>query len=1124
MNLDLIFSLVAKVFNERNIGHANIGTNTALLGDAIANSGSPEEVFLAAASSMMAIIDFLDSTAYTRIAIGTVNVAQLANHIEEIKRNVQNNEPIAPATKYGVATNITGILAEVGAQITVRYPPLAPVVAALRATNVVLNFISGIAADTQTYIAQLEQRQRAIIGTFDTQVSDRAEQVTNVFENQLARDAAILGISIEELRQNSGANFTSEIDDRVQIFRDDINAQIEASLQLRVDLSVEELEIYKDQMLGQYNWITGNYGDDSSVSGTLSVLLGNNLYKVRKKGLETLNADFQQEFGEQDQIVEDFTQKVIDDLTYLKDAGAILNHALAGLTSALGDDRTGALAQLQQAYSALLAEMNSRPYSEQIDADYLTEFKQQFDTIQNTYKISANHISNNKYQDIVVVIADVYLTEQKQHVETFLGEHATPFNDAVRAIFALLGNLSAELVPANLQQQVNELISSYFDTILQHRTGAMTTLESYREAYGVIANLARNTANYLDSWQRTVSDYHDQAMQQLADVLALLEGLADDDGDGDGDGTGDGDGSGDDDEDGDGSGDGSGEDGGQAGDGTSGGVGGGAGELAGKGSQGSDRSIPVRDPLILDLGGDGFEFIGLNESNAYFDLTGNGFATRTAWLNASDAFLVFDRNSDGVINNISELFGSPERSGFDELSDLDSNGDGVIDVADEFFALLQVWQDLNGDGISQASELKTLAQIGIQSISLSFSPVTGANGDAQLVRTGTFKWSDGREGVAAETSGIVGEVLFGTNPTFSRFVGQVNIDPLVNAFGNIKGYGLMPDLHIAMSLNADFKEFMFELYSDLSIEFLTQNIGNILTQWAGVENIAIHDIDPNSRLTVNGTTGKVDFRRAGESFTLQELGIIKKYTGIDVLALGDGQWWENNQLVTTGGFYRQAYDEISRNLLVKFVVANGLLGEVMPELSYNSASDALYFPDDITAEFFNTVSNSYFSTAEHTAEGLFALFALTEIEPAFRDVLRNLFVGSVDLANSSRELASVANLLFDLDLTIGSDLTDLITGTSSKDTIYGYGGDDVMDTGVGTGDVAYGGDGNDTITSSGASARLYGEAGNDTLTASAYGSLLDGGDGDDVLKVYNSNSNNAYRYTNTLIGGQGNDR
>ena len=282
-----------------------------------------------------------------------------------------------------------------------------------KAAEIVATFASTTLPNAEQYRAELEQRQREIICIFDTQVSERSAQVTNTFESQLARDAAILGISTEELRQNSGVNFTSEIDEHVQIFRDDINAQIEASLQLRVDRSVDELEAYKDQMLGEFNWISGNYGDGGSVSGMLSVLLGNNLHKVREKGLEILNADLQQEFGEQDQIVEDFTQKVTDDLAYLKDAGSILSQALAGLTSALGDDRNKALDQLQQAYNTVLSEMNSRPYSEQIDEDYLTEFKQQFDAILSTYNISANHISNNEYQEIVVVIADAYLTEQK---------------------------------------------------------------------------------------------------------------------------------------------------------------------------------------------------------------------------------------------------------------------------------------------------------------------------------------------------------------------------------------------------------------------------------------------------------------------------------------------------------------------------------------------------------------------------------------------------------------------------------------------------------------------------------------------------------------------------------------
>ncbi len=208
-----------------------------------------------------------------------------------------------------------------------------------------------------------------------------------------------------------------------------------------------------------------------------------------------------------------------------------------------------------------------------------------------------------------------------------------------------------------------------------------------------------------------------------------------------------------------------------------------------------------RDPFVLDLDGDGIELGTLADSQAYFDLNGDGFATRTSWLKGDDGFLALDRNQDGKINDITELFGSPDRTGYEELSELDSNADGVIDKADERFAELLVWQDVNEDGISQADELKSLTEAGIVSISLTHESVTDQQGDGQLARRGSFTWKDGTQGTAGETPGIAADVLFAQHPTFTKYTGTVTIDPTVTTVANIKGYGQIPDLHIAMSLD-----------------------------------------------------------------------------------------------------------------------------------------------------------------------------------------------------------------------------------------------------------------------------------------------------------------------------------
>lgn len=135
-------------------------------------------------------------------------------------------------------------------------------------------------------------------------------------------------------------------------------------------------------------------------------------------------------------------------------------------------------------------------------------------------------------------------------------------------------------------------------------------------------------------------------------------------------------------------------------------------------------AAPIRrDPLILDLDGDGIETINV-ANGAYFDHDANGFAEQTGWVSPDDGLLVRDINGNGAIDSGRELFGdntllkngSLATDGLQALADLDSNGDHKIDAQDAAFNQLKIWKDANSDGISQSSELKTLNDLGIKKI------------------------------------------------------------------------------------------------------------------------------------------------------------------------------------------------------------------------------------------------------------------------------------------------------------------------------------------------------------------------------------------------------------------------
>lgn len=114
----------------------------------------------------------------------------------------------------------------------------------------------------------------------------------------------------------------------------------------------------------------------------------------------------------------------------------------------------------------------------------------------------------------------------------------------------------------------------------------------------------------------------------------------------------------------------------------------------------------------------------------WFDINADGAAEHIAWTRAGSpvALLTLDRNGNGRIDDGSELFGSVTRkadgtraaNGFDALADLDANGDGQVDGSDPAFAKLMLWIDDNHDGRSQPTELHSLSEFGIRTISTAY--------------------------------------------------------------------------------------------------------------------------------------------------------------------------------------------------------------------------------------------------------------------------------------------------------------------------------------------------------------------------------------------------------------------
>ena len=459
---------------------------------------------------------------------------------------------------------------------------------------------------------------------------------------------------------------------------------------------------------------------------------------------------------------------------------------------------------------------------------------------------------------------------------------------------------------------------------------------------------------------------------------------------------------------------------------------------------------PVRvDPLIFDLDGDGIKTTSLDQSRTYFDLDSNGFAERTAWVDASDGLLVLDRNNDGQITSGQELFGDQTLlangrradSGFEALREFDSNRDGRIDAKDEVYSKLKIWRDLNGDGISQAEELKGLSDYNIASISLSSTSSNASDVMNNIQRrVGSFIKTDG-------SGGVIGEYLLNRNTLESHDLldGKITMSEDILALPDLPGAGNVSSLRVAMAKDASGQ--LKKLVSDLVNADDTVNRNQLFTEavykWTGADII-----DPKSR---------------GNFIDARRLAVLEKFMGTDFAGSNGANPNEN-----AAPLLNKAYRKLM-NRLYASIAGSTFLKELVNKVEYTATVESGLVVDlsRIKAEIDEKL-------AVNPAAGRQMLDDFLRV--AYGSGLEDSESLKGFCAHYATESSETAKIVYAVD-------RDAIIGSEKADSLYATAAD----------------------------ALLYGDVGNDTLSGSQGNDILIGGQGDDVL--YGSTGDDIYVFS-----------
>ena len=488
------------------------------------------------------------------------------------------------------------------------------------------------------------------------------------------------------------------------------------------------------------------------------------------------------------------------------------------------------------------------------------------------------------------------------------------------------------------------------------------------------------------------------------------------------------------------------------------------------------------DPVVLDLNKDGkISVTPLEESNVYFDITGDGIKERIGWIKGKDGLLVIDKNENGQIDGVNELFGNQNLSGFDELRSVaDSNYDNVIDRKDELYNQLQVWQDFNQDGKVQEGELKSLQDADIQTIELDYVS-TEIDLEGNLLTEGS-KYSDS-EG----NRELVADIQLNTDVKDTQFepddIPEFTIDPSTYDLPQFKGSGLVLDSLIQYNINSELKALAESMSVDFSI--IIDQFDYFLEVYSGLK--ALED-EMKARYSLDAMQPVFVGRYEKEALILDRLNADDTFTSMI-----------NNHynLVFNGGEGVKRNYEIEDEVAIKYQILasqmqslfafQSIYKDVIPTIQFNSEDGVLFVEDQelLESQLLNYLNDSSVTVAErlYFTEALMMQSANLNVKPedmpidsiedrAFRGLYKQILVGK-----SLSVMVDGARANHSGQVLIGSEFDDDVAIREVDHVLLGLGDDRILARGNDSNTYYYRrGDGSDVISDLGGLDKLvFGE-------------------------------------------------